>query len=81
MKREDLHVAQALIPPGSQWRHWKGGLYVAVDLAIEHDTTEVLVIYRDEDGVRWARPVTEWAETMSHGARRFERVFSAGLKA
>lgn len=43
--------------PGQVYRHYKGGIYVVVGVAINTETEERLVIYHDGDGNIWGRPV------------------------
>lgn len=51
------------IQPGQRYRHFKGGEYEVVDIAILEATGELLVIYRAlVDASLWARPVPNWTE-------------------
>ena len=60
--------------PGSQYRHFKGALYVCVAIAQHTETEEVLVVYKREDksGRVWARPLSMWDEEVEwpDGERR-----------
>jgi hypothetical protein len=49
--------------PGQRYRHFKGGLYEVMLVAIHSENEEELVIYRDlRDGRFWARPLRMWSE-------------------
>lgn len=73
----------ALIPIGSRWRHYKGGLYVVLGYARRESDLTYLVLYLPigaaEEDVPWSRPVHEWCEAVidrerGGWARRYERV-------
>jgi hypothetical protein len=67
--REKLKKAIIDIGRGSIWRHYKGGVYMVDDFAIDTDDTSVRVLYHRIDGpdygmsesdIRFARPLEEW---------------------
>lgn len=45
---------------GKRYRHFKGGIYVVVDIAVHSETAECMVIYEsfDNPALVWARPLT-----------------------
>lgn len=45
---------------GKTFRHFKGGLYTVVDVAVHSESADVLVIYRSVDDLSmvWARPIS-----------------------
>ena len=45
------------IVQGDKFRHFKGTVYTVIALARHTETEEELVIYSDECGNTWARPV------------------------
>jgi hypothetical protein len=45
------------IKKGDKFRHFKGTVYTVIALAKHTETEEELVIYRDEQGSTWARPI------------------------
>ena len=49
-------------PAGSTWRHRKGGVYTVVSAAIREEDLSPLVIYRNSEGVTWARPLSEFGD-------------------
>lgn len=49
---------RTMIDEKELYRHYKGGFYVVLCEANHSETLETLVIYRDENGVVWARPKT-----------------------
>jgi hypothetical protein len=61
------------LPNSEMWRHKKsGGIYAWVMTVVREDDQKVLVVYRGvNDGVRWARPASEFYDG------RFERVDTA----
>ena len=43
------------------YRHFKGGLYITIDVAKDSETGEDLVIYRNlHNMILWARPVSQF---------------------
>jgi hypothetical protein len=77
-------ASNAGIEAGQVWRHYKGGLYVVVAVALKEDTLEPLVVYRsNKKGTVWARTFGDWTDWVSYAptgtdeiqpARRFVRV-------
>ena len=49
-----------------RYRHYKGGEYQVIDVAIHSETEELLVIYRPlyGEGRLWARPLDMFVETV-----------------
>ena len=43
---------------GKRYRHFKGNIYVVVDIAVHSETAELMVIYKsfDDPLLTWARP-------------------------
>lgn len=64
------------------YRHFKGGLYEVLDLAVHSETLEEMVVYRhlDGDDARlWVRPATMFSDTLERDGtiiRRFTSVES-----
>jgi hypothetical protein len=57
------------IKPGQMWRHYKGGTYEIVGIAIHSETLEEMVIYKMlydsadyKKGTVWVRPKLMWLE-------------------
>lgn len=71
--RELLAKAQQLVPVGSRWRHYKGGEYTAIGVAIRESDEEPVVVYESPDGLVWTRPLGEWLEDVD-GVQRFGRI-------
>ncbi|MFM4939502.1 DUF1653 domain-containing protein [Aeromonas enteropelogenes] len=65
-------------PVPGRYRHFKGGLYQVLTLALHTETGEQLVIYRSEqDSEVYARPVAmfmEWIEHQGEVVSRFTPV-------
>ncbi|MBP9750575.1 MAG: DUF1653 domain-containing protein [Candidatus Peribacteraceae bacterium] len=62
--------------PGQRYRHYKGGRYEVVAVATLEATHEPLVVYRAEaDGAVWARPLSQWSETVEHEGQTVARFF------
>lgn len=56
-------VSRHPIPaPGSIWRHWKGGLYRVVCVAVRESDGREMVVYEPADGSghAWARDSIQW---------------------
>lgn len=50
------------------YRHFRGHIYWAMDLALNSETLEWQVIYRDVNtGQYWTRPLRMWTELVSAG--------------
>lgn len=41
-----------------RYRHYKSGVYVVIGSAIHAETLEAMIIYQNEDGLRWVRPAS-----------------------
>ena len=43
---------------GNRYRHFKGNIYTVTDISVHSETSEVMVIYKNEDSPElvWARP-------------------------
>ena len=54
------------ITAGDKFRHFKGTVYTILSLATHTETGERLVIYRDEAGVTWARPLDMFCSPVDH---------------
>jgi hypothetical protein len=46
-----------------RYRHYKGGLYEVMEMAIHSETLETLVVYRNlQTGLLWVRPASMFLE-------------------
>lgn len=65
-------------PAAGRYRHFKGGYYQVLTLALHTETGELLVVYQSEqDGAVYARPVVmfmEWIEHQGQVVSRFSPV-------
>lgn len=62
------------VKAGQKYRHFKGGEYEVVAIAIKEDTLETLVIYRSlRKGYIWARTFENWNETVTRNNRQMKR--------
>jgi hypothetical protein len=66
--------------PGTRWRHYKGGEYTVVNVAVHTETEEVMVVYQDATQATWARPLSMWNQEVSPGVPRFTLVTLSTLK-
>ena len=65
--------------PG-RYRHFKGGEYELLGMAMHSETREPMVVYRalyGEHGL-WVRPASMWGETLVRGGRPVKRFAFAG---
>lgn len=60
------------------WRHYKGGLYTVIDIAIHTETNEEMVVYTNSNGKMFARPLAMFVEDIhledGTSVNRFVRV-------
>ena len=50
-----------------KYRHYKGGIYeIVCEAKLEADPNVILMIYRSEEGMIWARPKDVFFETVQH---------------
>lgn len=68
---------------GKTYRHFKGGKYVVVDIAIHSENASIMVIYKSQDdpSLVWARPiemflsdVDKYKYPLARQDKRFEEV-------
>jgi disulfide oxidoreductase YuzD len=61
--------------PGELYRHYKGHEYAVTDIAINTETEEEMVVYRDiVSGKTWVRPASMWDDIVAEGKIRFEKI-------
>lgn len=62
---------------GERWRHFKGDVY-RIDKVVRHsETKEKMVVYFDNAGNYWTRPLSMWHDqdpVKMMGKRRFMKV-------
>jgi hypothetical protein len=74
-----LEEAEQVVPKGSVWRHYRDNTgerpYTVTGHAItEHDET-VAVLYQNEEGIVFSRPLVEFIETVRGGTqKRFQKI-------
>ena len=62
------------LKPGDRFRHYKGGEYEIVTLALREDTLEPLVIYKSlAHGTAWARTLKNWNEQVTRRGKKVKR--------
>ena len=51
-----------------KYRHFKGGIYRVVDIAVHSENAEMLVIYKsvDDESKVWARPLEMFISEVDH---------------
>lgn len=48
---------------GTCYKHYKGGVYIVLDVLVDTNTSELRVSYlSDEHNYRWSRPLSEWMD-------------------
>lgn len=53
---------------GSKWRHWRGGYYHVIAVTnteAVRDVYPVTVVYEDDKGRVWSRPMSEWDKSFN----------------
>ena len=62
------------IKPG-KYRHFKGGEYEVLCVALHSETQEPMVVYRALYGERgiWVRPASMWNETVERDGKTYRR--------
>ncbi len=56
------------------YRHFKGGIYEVVDIALHSETLEEMVVYKSvETGKYWVRPASMWNETVEFEGKTVSR--------
>ena len=58
-----------------RYRHFKGGEYEVIGIALHSETTEPMVVYRAlyDNGGLWVRPEAMFLETVERGGITFKR--------
>ncbi len=53
---------------GRRYRHFKGGIYVVLTIAVHSESDEPLVIYQtlDRPDLVWARPISMFLSNVDH---------------
>ena len=67
---------------GCVYEHFKGGVYIVTDMAVNTDTEEIMVVYHDiNSDMVWCRPFSEFVSEVDHEkypdvkqALRFKRI-------
>lgn len=57
------------------YRHYKGGEYLVIGIALHSETKDRLVIYVDVHNQLWARPLdmfNQWVDVNGERVRRYE---------
>lgn len=62
--------------PGQKYRHYKGGIYEVVSMAIHTETQEKLVVYKSLNfGSIYVRPFEIWNDDIEKNVKRFELIY------
>ena len=61
--------------PCGKYKHYKGGEYEVIGIALNSETLDPMVVYRETSGEHrlWARPAKMWNEEVD-GVPRFSRI-------
>ena len=61
------------------YRHFKGGVYKVVAIALHSETLEEMVVYQNaENGKCWVRPASMWNETVEYEGETVSRFTYVG---
>lgn len=59
---------------GKKYRHYKGGLYSVINIAVHTETDDVLVIYKGVDSNKtWARPIDMFEDMVESDGKIIKR--------
>ena len=61
---------------GDIYKHFKGNVYIVVDLTVDSDSLQTRVTYKRKDNnsdTRWSRPLNEFIG-YKNNAKRFEKI-------
>lgn len=61
---KEVKKVESEIGIGSTWKHYKGGTYKVIAVALQTETEEILIVYTDNVGNVFARPVKMWFDTV-----------------
>ncbi len=57
-----------------KYRHYKGGIYeIVCEARLEADPDVIMMIYKSEEGLIWARPKEVFFETVQHEGQAVPR--------
>lgn len=56
-----------------KWRHYKGGEYEVLGMAVHSETLKEMVIYKNKEGVIWVRPAKMWNEIVEWEGKKVKR--------
>ena len=57
-----------------KYRHYKGGIYeIVCEARLEADSDVIMMIYKSDEGLIWARPKDVFFETVQHEGRDVPR--------
>jgi hypothetical protein len=67
--------AKKVVKPGTKWRHYKGGEYVIVTLAVQEEDQQLAVIYSplEHPEIAFVRPLSVWDEQVEWDGKTFQR--------
>ncbi len=79
-----LTQAETEVPAESKWRHYRDNkgekLYTVTGHAINEHDDSVAVLYQNEEGIVFSRPLTEFVETVRGGTqKRFQKIITEDL--
>ena len=62
-----------------KYRHYKGSIYeIVCEARLESDPNVIMMIYRSEEGLTWARPKDVFLETVQHEGQAVPRFAPLG---
>lgn len=72
--KDKKSTKQVEVRPGL-YRHFKGGDYEVIGIALHSETLEVMVIYKAlyGQGLTWVRPRVMFLETVMHNGQKVPR--------
>ena len=70
-----------MVTKGEIYRHFKGGVYGIVEVALHHETRDIFVVYRNlETSECFIRPLEDFEGIANCGVKRFKLIDKVEIK-
>lgn len=81
MQEKIIQIKEEMV--GFLYKHFKGNIYLVMDIGVHTETQELMVLYKniDDDGLLWCRPLSMFNEELENGKyKRFEKIYNNKFK-